>query len=110
MQVNWPVVLFDFFYLILHFSFQPNPENEVSVNFFHSIVWLAGQETKQTSWDNMDVGVLMSFIYINDRENCINFGKSKHIIRKACIGKSASMNTLINLNTLDWPKNVPQHT
>ena len=42
--------------------------------------------------------------------NYINYGKPKHIVKKACIGKSASMNTLINLNTLDWQKNVPKNT
>ena len=42
--------------------------------------------------------------------NCINFGKPKHIVKKACIGKSASTSTLINLNTLEWPKNVPKNT
>ena len=41
--------------------------------------------------------------------NCINSGKPKHIVKKkGCIGKSATMNTLINLNTLDWTKNVPK--
>ena len=42
--------------------------------------------------------------------NCINFGKPKHIVKKACMGESATMNTLINLNTLGWPKNVPKNT
>ena len=41
--------------------------------------------------------------------NCINFGKPKHIVKKECIGTSATMNTLINLNKLDWPKNVPKN-
>ena len=42
--------------------------------------------------------------------NCINFGKPKHIVKNPHIGKSATMNTLINLNTLDWPKNVSENT
>ena len=25
--------------------------------------------------------------------NCINFGKPEHIVKKECIGKSATMNT-----------------
>ena len=49
------------------------------------------------------------YIYIYTA-NCINFGKPKHIIKKACIGKSATMNTIINLNTLGLPKNVPKNT
>ena len=39
--------------------------------------------------------------------NRINFGKPKHIVKKESIGKSVTMITLINLNALDWPKNVP---
>ena len=42
--------------------------------------------------------------------NCINFGKHKHINKKACIGKSVTVNTLINLNILGWPKNVLKNT
>ena len=33
--------------------------------------------------------------------NCINFGKHKHIVKKVCIGKSVTVNVLINLNKLD---------
>ena len=47
------------------------------------------------------------YIYIS---NCINYGKPKHIVKKACIGKSITMNTLINLNTLDWATIVPKNT
>ena len=43
-------------------------------------------------------------------QNCINFGKHKHILKKASIGKSVTVNALINLNTLDWPMNVPKNT
>ena len=49
---------------------------------------------------------LYIYIYI---ANCINFGKLKHIVKKECIGNSATMNILINFNTLDRPKNVPKN-
>ena len=45
------------------------------------------------------------YIYI---ANCINFGKPKHIVKKARTGKDVTMKTLINLNTLDWPTNEPK--
>ena len=49
------------------------------------------------------------YIYIYTA-NCINFDKPIHIIKKTCMGESATMNTLINLNTLGWPKNVLKNT
>ena len=48
------------------------------------------------------------YIYTVYTANCINFVKPKHIVKKACIGKFVTVNTLINLNALDWPKNVPK--
>ena len=61
-----------------------------------------------------DLYIYIYDLYIYDlyiyTANCINFGKPKHVVKKASIGKSVTMISLINLNTLDWPKNVPKNT